>query len=174
MKTVNLNYALDADVIIAFVKLKKINLLLDLYLGDFYLFDRVKKEIGSDYNILKKIMGERIKEIILNTAEHQNEIEEYLLMRGIGTIGKGEAQLMAYCKYHRDKVILLSNNFRDIIEYCEKNSIKYYTLCDILKQLYDKKFIEEKDASRIYDFWIQKNIRLPYISFEDLLKKHNN
>lgn len=169
------NYALDADIIISFVKLKKMELLLDFYDGDFYLFDTVKKEIGQhDYNVLKEFIPDKIKEITFNTVEHQNEIDEYFLIIKDGAIGKGEAQLMAYCRYHKEKTILLSNNFKDIVNYCKNNNITYYTLCDILKQLYDEKCIDKQEASRIYDFWIQMNRYLPYASFDELLRKHNN
>ena len=164
-------YVIDADVIIAFSKVDKIDLLFKLYTGNFLLFQTVKNEIKNDY---KKIQKYKIKEVELNPLKYPDETVEFSKIKRNYQIGNGESVLMAYCKFRTERVILLSNNYKDIVRYCEQNNIKYYTLIDILIQLHKQKIINKEEAGGIYDFWIQKGIKLPEASFNDLLKKYNS
>jgi len=162
---------LDSDVVSSFVIVKRIDILISLFSKQLILLDFVKDELmrGPKYyhNIKKYIDNGEIIEINISTATDQDVLKEYSeITSDYFSIGKGEAIGMAYCYVH--DCILASNNFKDIRKYCCKHKIQMLTVSRILYKAYNN-IIDYKNGVIIYDSMIQKGIKLPYISFKELI-----
>lgn len=165
---------LDSDVVSSFAIVKRIDILISLFSKQLILLDFVRDELmrGPKYyhNIKKHIDNGEIIEKNISTSTDQDVLKEYSeITSDYLSVGKGEAIGMAYCYVH--DCILASNNFKDIRKYCYEHKIQMLTVSRILYKAYNNNIINHESGVIVYDYMIQKGIKLPYISFNELINK---
>ncbi len=156
---------LDADVIIHFCKGDSIFLLPKIFKEEKVILDVVLDELEKRKSLrqyYENLINFRLfKEI---TFDDDNEvIKEFA--RLVKQFGKGESACLAYCRYHKD--IIGSSNIHDILEYCKKYNIKYYTTMDFLAEGYRQGLLSKEEC----DFFIykvkSKGSILPYNTLDE-------
>lgn len=92
--------------------------------------------------------------------------------KGKKQIGRGEAAGIALAKQYNG--ILASNNYKDIASYIDEYGLKHIDTGHILIEALEKNIITEAEGNTIWQKMIDKNRKLPEISFSAYLKKHRN
>lgn len=177
-KTSNTNkktLVLDTDVISSFAWIKRLDIIIKLYSPNLVLLDVVEGELSNTPHLMvqvdKYIDEGKIKFIELELYSSMEGLKYACLRRNIETIGIGEAACMAYCRYNN--YILGSNNFRDILEYCEEHEIEIKTTKDILIEAYENSLIDENEGNKIWKEMKLKQRKLPCETFSDALRNRD-
>lgn len=156
--------ALDADVIIHFIKGGMLSLLIDIFPEyDYLILDVVYNEV----TVSRK--SKTLIDNILQVAKHRiTKVKfdpkgesrlEYA--RLISTLGRGESACMVFCRDNYD--VLGSSNLRDIKEYCERNRITYLTTIDFLYYAYVRKKLSAGQCTKFIHDVNSAGSRLPVI-----------
>jgi predicted nucleic acid-binding protein len=167
----------DTDCLSAFLWINNTNILQSLYGGKIVLPEPVYQELSNP--IIPHIKKRTDVLISNNVAKIQNldvGTEEYKLYetlikgeKGMKQIGRGEASGIALAKKYNG--ILASNNYKDISPYIEKYKLKHTDTGHILVEALDKKLITEADGNTIWKQMLDKNRKLPDVTFSDYLRK---
>lgn len=163
---------IDTDFISDFACINKFDIVTDLYSPNIILIDVVEEEIKdveSYYIQISKCINkdkiERYEMFYCLKSSH-----EYLYLNQNQGIGKGEAATMAYCKAF--SCILASNNFSDILTYCEKHKVEIKTTTDIMIEANKNQLFNSSKGNVLWKKMIKKGRYLPYSSFNKALKQH--
>lgn len=161
--------ALDADVIIHFVKAEQLSLLLDIFPEYQYLIlDVVYNEVTVNRATKTQIdntlnfFASRIANIKFNPKGESRL--EYARLRSKLLLGKGESACMVYCRDNKD--VLGSSNLKDIKEYCTNNNITYLTTIDFLYYAFIRGRMTKGDVDAFIAEVIAKGSKLPSVDIE--------
>jgi predicted nucleic acid-binding protein len=154
-------FLLDADVIRHFIKGNKLEILCALYKDKLYVPDIVENEICRSPHLqphFNKLIQLGVKRITF--PEDEKEITtEYAWLKSKEFKGDGESACMAMARYKN--YTLLSSNFKDIKEYCDRNKINYKSTMDILIDAIAKGVMTEQECDLFISDVIKKNSKLP-------------
>lgn len=162
---------LDADVIIHFYRGGLLQLLPEIFPNEFIICDLLLQ-----YEILPGPMNDIIQDLIDKDAitvveleQHEHNLDILIEYSELTKqFGKGESACMAYCKYSKD--VIGSSNLKDIIEYCNRNSITFITTMAFLKQAYETAILTEEECNEFVKVNLTNGSKLPAKSFTAFLK----
>ena len=164
---------LDADVVIHLFKAERISLLNELYSGRLRMLDVRHYELLNKRTVNKIIenlfLFKQVKEIILPTISNPPLFQEYVKLK-YEIKGDGERASLLYCKYFRQ--IIASSNTRDIVPFCETNSIAYLTTLDIFAVAVDRGKMSIKEVDACINLIINQKSYLCCHSLEEHIKNH--
>lgn len=160
---------IDSDIIIHFIKGGQLHILhnifpayecviLDVLYRDELCLNRNTQNYLINY---QKIYPKGI--IVIPFSPTVQMQKEYALLTRM--YGKGESACMVYCKYNQD--VLGSSNIRDIMSYCEMNSITYLTTMDFLWKAYISNILTEDDCNQFISQVLLKGSKLPVKEIKD-------
>lgn len=164
---------LDTDVISSFAWVERFDIIIELYSPNIIILDVVKDElikIRHLFNRVNKYIDSEDIEFIEIDPYSDEGLEYFNLRDNLWTVGSGEAACMAYCRYHN--CILGSNNFADILNYCNKFGIQIKTTVEIMLEAYESKLIDFRIGTRIWDKMIEKRRKLPYRTFQEAIDNY--
>lgn len=151
---------LDSDVIIHFIKGGCLSLLpqiLPTY--SFIILDIVyDRELAASHRVILQNIVAQLKTISIERWEPSRE-ERQEFIRLQRQFGLGESAAMAYCNYHND--VLASSNLKDIVDYCDTNSITYFTTMDFLYQARFKNIMSEQECDEFITNVVAQDSKLP-------------
>ncbi len=162
----------DCNVISTFAKIKRLELL-------FKVFNKSKLHISA--NVFQELMIDKERgyeytsEIFNRVEEHKIEIvtptedELLFIMDMPKSFGSGELDSLAICKTRG--AIFLSNE-RKVINYCQREKIICFDLCDILAALWKYKVLEKGEVVKMIEE-IEKKDNV-YIPSKARIFPHNN
>ena len=170
----------DTDCLSAFLWLNNTNILQTLYGGKIVLPGPVYQELSNpSIPHIKQRADNLINNNIASVQPINVGTEEYNLYntlvkgtKGKKQIGRGEAAGIALAKQYNG--ILASNNYKDIASYIDEYGLKHIDTGHILIEALEKNIITEAEGNTIWQKMIDKNRKLPEISFSAYLKKHRN
>lgn len=164
----NRKILLDSDVIIHFCKGDSVLLLPKIFPEGKVIPDIVLFELGKRVS-LRQYYENLIRFKLFRNISFDEEIEvvrEYA--RLTKQFGKGESACMSYCRYHAD--IIGSSNTIDIINYCKKYNITYYTTMDFLAEALKSGIMNKAECDFfIYNVKLKGSI-LPCNTIDEFLK----
>lgn len=167
----------DTDCLSSFLWINDTNILQVLYGGKIIIPDPVYQEMSNPcIPHIKKRADALLDKNIAAVRELDVEKEEYKLYRdllkgnaGGKAIGKGEASGIALAKVYGG--ILASNNYADIAPYIEKYNLRHVDTGHILLKALEKGIITEQDGNDIWQRMLDKNRKLPAVSFTEYRKR---
>lgn len=157
---------LDSDVIIHFIKGECLSLLpqiLPTY--SFIILDIVyDRELAASHRVILQNIVAQLKTISIERWEPgREERQEFIRLQR--QFGLGESAAMAYCNYHND--VLASSNLKDIVDYCDTNSITYFTTMDFLYQARFKNIMSEQECDEFITNVVAQDSKLPVTRMSD-------
>lgn len=162
---------LDADVIRHFLSGKQLSKLVSVFPNRFVILDKVKNELCRSKRLIQDVTDfindNNIPVIVL--PKNLDIIREYSILKK--SFGEGESACMAVARY--DDKYIASSNLRDIKNYCETNSITYYTTMDILLRAVDSEILSEADADYFIYNVKMSGSKLPCNSIKEYQDKIN-
>ncbi len=171
------DYFFDTDCLSAFLWIKDINILKELYGGCIVFPSPVFGELSNPAiphlkrraEMLLEDKSARVQEIEVGTEVYQLYQSLIRGQDGYKQIGKGEAAGIAMAKVYNG--VLASNNYKDIAPYIEKYKLKHVDTGMILVEALNKRIITEEQGNDIWARMIAKNRKLPSNSFTDYLNE---
>jgi predicted nucleic acid-binding protein len=158
---------LDADVVIHFMKAGQQVILNTLFPGRLVMLDKVKQELmkmkSARLPVENFLLWGRVE--VIAFPSDREIISEYALL--IKTRGNGESACMAVARFQ--KKYIASSNLKDIRDYCEKHSIRYYTTLDILEMAMDLNVLTETQCDQFITEVLGKDSKLPCKSMAEFL-----
>ncbi len=157
---------LDSDVIIHFIKGGCLNLLpqiLPTY--SFIILDIVyDRELAASHRIILQNIVTHLNTIsIVHWEPGREERQEFIRLQK--QFGLGESAAMAYCNNHND--VLASSNLKDIVDYCDTNSITYFTTMDFLYQAMFNNIMSEQECDEFIASVVAQDSKLPVTKMSD-------
>lgn len=137
---------LDADILSAFLKINKIDLLKKLF--DVAITQRVHEEVlfAVEYGYKFPLSIDKEIEIIFPSLEETKSFEELLIKEE--KLGKGEIESMIICKKRK---IPFASMDKVAMNFAEKNNIETISLHAILKSLWRLKIISKEEVEKIVE-----------------------
>lgn len=171
------NLFFDTDCLSAFLWIRNINILHELYGGRIILPEPVYTELSrpsiphikSQADLLIHNGDATIKNIEYGTEEYMLYSKLKKGGNGRRALGSGEASGIALAKTYNG--ILASNNYRDIAPYIKEYNLRHVDTGMILKEALEKRLITEEEGNAMWQKMLNKNRILPAKSFSEYLKR---
>ena len=164
---------LDADVVIHLFKAERISLLDELYSGRLRMLDVVLAELLNNRSVNKIVeslfLFRHVEEIKFPTISNPALLQEYVKLKH-EIEGDGERASLLYCKYFRQ--IIASSNTRDIVPFCETNSIAYLTTLDLFAVAVDRGKMSINEVDTCINLIIYQKSHLCCHSLDEHIRKH--
>lgn len=164
---------IDADVIIHLFHSEKISLLSALYKGRIKMLDIVLDELRSNRTINASLhtifLFSGIEELVFPTTSNAAMFQEYIRLKN-EIKGKGERATLLYCKYNQH--IIASSNTKDIVPFCQKNTMEYLTTLDIFCVAENRGIITKKEANDYIKLIFDKGSYVCCKTIEEHISKH--
>ncbi|APV43871.1 hypothetical protein Dform_00516 [Dehalogenimonas formicexedens] len=160
---------LDTDLLSSFAWVNRADILCAMFSKNMVVPEEVLVELQRIQHIFEKIQ-KCVSDGHMGTVEFitgSPEATEYFLLVDSGIYGSGEAACMAYLKHHPGT--MGSNNLADVFNYCQQNTRRLITTCDILLEACRISFITRATANSIWEGMIRKRRRLPSSTFDGYL-----
>ncbi len=164
---------LDADVVIHLFKAERISLLHELYAGRLRMLDIVLAELLNNRTVNKIVESlfvfKHVEEIKFPTISIPSLLQEFVRLK-YEIEGAGERASLLYCKHF--KQIIASSNTRDIVPFCEANSIAYLTTMDLFAVAVDRGKMTSKEVEACVNLILNQKSYLCCHSLEEHIRRH--
>ena len=158
---------LDSDVISTFAHVSRLDILEELYRGRLVLLDEVFWEVS------RCAVGALLSNAMNRGAFQQDKLNllgedglEYARLIERGSVGKGEAAVLAYTRFRGG--IVVSSNIRDVLSYCKEHDVPLLATRPIVYDAFTQKVITRAEASHLWTIML-KRTRLPCNSCEEVI-----
>lgn len=162
----------DADVIIHFINGDSFSSLKDICPdNEKVILDKVLEELNKN-STTKRMLDSAISVFkFIKSIPFPNSIEmikEYAhLTSNLIDFGPGESACLSYCKYNEN--IVISNNLKDVKEYCKRHNIQLITTTDLVLWAYENGLWKEERCDLFLKTVIDKQGKIPCSSIKEYI-----
>jgi predicted nucleic acid-binding protein len=162
----------DADVLIHFIQGEAFSELRFIYPKNKkvvlkHVYDEL--QISSESRVMLDSAIETFKFLSITEFPLSTEMmKEYAhLTSPLMDLGKGESACLSYCKFTKDAVV--SNNLKDVRNYCKTHKIDYLTTLDLVKWAFDNQVWNKNKCDEFIQTVIKKGGKIPNVKIEDFV-----
>lgn len=140
----------DTDVISTFGKIKRLDLLQKLFPRDeFFIPSSVYDELINaqelGYEFAKYVIESELFKALTLSDEERDFVDKLQRRKSLGS---GEKEAIALCKYRKYALITNDDDAKDI---CDKNSMEFFDLSMLLKTLWKSEIMSKEKVAKLID-----------------------
>ena len=141
----------DTDIISAFAKIKRLDLLQKLFPRDeFFIPSAVYEELIKaqeiGYEFAKYVIDSELFKTLTLGDEEKDFVND--LSPGRKSLGSGEKEAIALCR-HRGYALITNDN--DAKNICDENSMEFFDLNMLLKTLWKSEIMKKEEVAKLID-----------------------
>lgn len=164
---------LDTDSVSAFAWVKRMDVLESLYSGNMQIPQEVLTELARVPHLKAAVDSRTDKHIeVVSLSPIGQDGIEFAKLYSTGKFGLGESSVMAFVRFNGGTVS--SNNIRDVLQYCQSNSLPLLSTRAIIFDAITAGVITEPEAERIWAGMIRKGRKLPCKTVAEVIEFYTN